>query len=132
MRIRGVTLIETVVAATLLSLGILVALSLLPATHALTNRGRFRIYALSLAQSLIEEQRQRPWGSISSLPYTYSPEPTVMQGTGTVFTPSVEVLAVPGQSSDQLRKVRVTVNWKERTGSQQVQHESTLARVPRF
>ena len=132
MRTRGITLIETVVAATLLSLGIVVALSLLPASHALTNRGRFRVHALSLVQSLIEEQRQRPWSSITTLPHVERPAPRTMAGTGTVFTPLVEVIAVPGQSVDQLRNIRVTVSWKERTGAQQVQHESTVVRVPRF
>jgi len=132
MQQRGITLIETVVAATLLTLGLLVALSVLPASSMLTNRGRFRVFALSLAQSLLEDHRQRPWSSITSLPHVETPAAITMEGTGTSFQPRVEVMAVPGYTSDQLRKIRVTVDWTERSGPQRIQHESSMARVPRF
>ena len=129
MRRRGLSLIETVVAATLLAMAVVVALSLLPASSMLTNRGRFRVNALELAQSVLEQQRARPWTTLPAPPARVELGNVTLEGTGTVFSPVLEVSTVTGYDPEMLRRVTVTVTWVERTGAQKVQHESMVARV---
>lgn len=131
MRRRGLTLIEVVVGGTLIALAVVVAVSALPATTILTNRGRFRVHALQVAQSTLEQQRARPWSALPAPPATVQLPNQTLEGTGTVFSPVLSVTAVTGYDQQALRRITVSVTWEERGATQQVQHESMVARVPR-
>lgn len=125
------SLIETTVGGTLIALAVVVAISALPATTILTNRGRFRVHALELAQSALEQQRARPWSSLPAPPAQVALPKLTLEGTGTVFSPVLSVTEVSGYDPQTLRRLTVTVTWEERSALQQVQHESMVARVPR-
>ena len=132
MRGRGISLIETVISVTLLALATLVALSALPTSTILSNRARFRIQALQLAQSQLERERALPWKTIAVWPYQETLPPYTLEGTGIVFESKLEISQAPPQSADHLRRILVTVEWKERDKTYSVQHESMLSHVPRF
>lgn len=120
-----------VVGATLVALTVVVALSVLPGTHMLTNRARYRLHALQLAQSYLEQQRARAWNEIPSPPAQVDLPEVRIDAQGIVFRSQLRVSAVPGHSPDQLRHLRVQVSWQERRGPREVQHEVVVARVPR-
>jgi len=132
VKTRGFSLIETVVSSTLLAVAAIVALGALPTLTITSNRARFRVNALQLSQSLLEKQRAAPWPAINLWPHQQTLADQVMPGTGVVFQPTLEIQKVAGYDPEQLRKVLISVKWKERDRWQTVQQETLVSHVPRF
>jgi Tfp pilus assembly protein PilV len=128
---RGMSLIETVVAITMLALATIVAVASLPATTALSNKGRNRVAAAELAQATLEEHRAKPFSVLPAPPADVSLGKSLLEGTGIEFTRKLRVSAVSGYSPQQLRRVTVTVTWRERGALQTVHHEATFLKLPR-
>lgn len=128
----GISLIETVVAATLLSIATLIALGALPSLVMTSQRARSRVQALQIAQSLIDQERSHPWRLVPYLPFKAPQKAQKMEGTSTEFEPVVELQSVSGYDPQHLRRLVVTVQWKERQQIYRVQQETMVSNVPRF
>ena len=132
MRGRGFSLIEIVVAATLLALATIVALGSLPTLTIVGRRARARVQALQICQTVLDKQRAQPWAVVPALPYQEVLTPQLMPDSGTSFEPVLKLEKVDGHDPDQLRRLTVTVSWRERDRSQKVQQETMISHVPRF
>lgn len=132
MNKRALSLIEVVVATTLLALATLVAVGALPAMTMSSNRARFQVEALELAQGLLEQQRASAWMTIATYPYRTDLASRPLERTGIVFLPKLEIDQVAGYDPMLLRRVQVTVEWSERDAIRRVQHETMVSNVPRF
>ncbi|MGV8119556.1 MAG: hypothetical protein AB2L14_07335 [Candidatus Xenobiia bacterium LiM19] len=108
---RGMSLIEVIFAATFLCLIFMAMINILPLATFAIKRTEHRINASAIAQSVLEERRAGPFSSIDSQPAT-----TQQIGDDkTVYTILYE--APPMDStvdSTKLRRIVVTVTWKER------------------
>lgn len=125
------TLIETVVAITLLAMATIVAVASLPTTTMLSNKGRNRVAASQLAQSILEEQRARRWSELPLPPADVPLGTSLLAGSGIEFTRFLRVEAVPGYDVSELRRCIVTITWRERGTTQTVEHEATLLHLAR-
>lgn len=132
MRGRGFTLIEIVVAATLLAVATIVALGSLPTLSIVGRRARFRVQALQICQTLVDRQRAQSWAALPALPHQEVLPAQLMPDTGTSFEPVLRWDKVDGYDPEQLRRLTVTISWKERDRRQSVQQETMLSHVPRF
>lgn len=109
----------------MLALATIVAVGSLPVATTLANQGRNRVSASQIAQAVIEEQRAKTWSALPVPPFNQV-LPPVQE-----FTRRLRVSAVGSYDIAHLRRVTVTVQWRERTGVQEVLHETTLMRLPR-
>lgn len=116
-------------AITLLALATIVAVGSLPTCTILSNKGRFQEGASLLAQSLLEKQRARPWSQLPTPPFREVMPPVVLAGTGTAMRPVLEVYAVGTLDVDKLRRVVITVEWKEKQGQRKLSHETDLVHL---
>lgn len=132
MNKRALSLIEVVVSTTLLALATLVAVGALPAMTMSSNRARFQVEALELAQGLLEQQRASAWMTIATYPYRVDLASHPLENTSIVYQPRLEIDQVPGYDPLLLRRVQVTVEWQDRNATRKVQHETMVSNVPRF
>ena len=121
---RGLSLIETLLAVVILLLAVIMCFSLLPSAWLAVNQGEQRIFAGTLAQSILEQQQVYAFDSLA--PATLPP---VEQG-GATFRPVVTVQPQPGPSP-RLKVVTVRVNWESRRIQRSVFRQRTMCRVPR-
>lgn len=107
---RGLSLIETVAVAGLITLVVLFTLGLIPSFKLSNRRANMELHAGNLAQSILEDQRARPFAEIVN-----EVQPT-QELDKIDYTPELEVTDFP---SGKMKTVRVTVRWlwKERNFS---------------
>ncbi|MBT9584332.1 hypothetical protein IV102_13400 [bacterium] len=120
------------IAVTLLALATIVAIGSLPTLTVLSNRGRCHVAASELAQSLLEQQRGKPWSSLPVPPAHIDLEPVVLPGTGIEFRPILDVYQVDTPvpvDPQNLRHLVVTVGWLENGARKQLHHEISLVRL---
>lgn len=127
---RGFSLIETVVSASLLAMVLLVIVSTLPSVYLVQNRGRYRLAAHQLAQSLLEERRALPFTALNVNSVTPL-DPRIIDGTTIQLKPTLEVKAVSGHQPAHLLDVRVTVTWEFQSKTESVVHELRLLNLRR-
>ncbi len=120
---RGVSLIESVVGASILALAAAVILSLLPSSFLSVRRSERQLQAGALAQSLLEQQKLVYFPDLASNPNL--PQKTLDDGVE--LKPA---LSVTGAGAGA-KRVRVTVNWRERDRDFSVFRETVLAKLPR-
>lgn len=120
---RGVSLVESVVGATILALAAAVILSLLPSSFLSVRRSERQLQAGALAQSLLEQQKLVYFPDLVSVPTL--PSKTLEDGVELKPT-----LSVTGAGAGA-KRVRVTVNWKERSRDFSVFRETVLAKMDR-
>lgn len=115
---RGVTLIESMIALSLLSVLLVVVLNLFPTSMRAIRQTEERQAATDLACSLLEKQAARPFTELTPAP------PVELPAEGD-FRPTLEVFRVPDSQEDFLRGLRVTVRW----GDQEVRQELWVTSV---
>jgi len=118
-----------VVAATLLAMATIVAVGSLPACTLMSNQGRFRVAASHRAQSLIEEQRARRWLDLPMPPAQIDLGKWVLEGSGLEFSQTLEVSQVDTEDPQQLRRVVITLTWRERGRQKSLKHEAILVHL---
>lgn len=123
---RGLSLIETMIAAAVLFLVVSILLNLLPSSLLAIKRAEQRIQAGNIAQSILEEQRGVRFDSLAAgTPRVFDP----VQVAGMSYEPVLEVEDDPEVAG--VKKLKVTVRWRQRDRDYSVVRELTLCRVPR-
>ncbi len=130
MRMRGLSLSEIVLSTFVLLLVVLVVFQLYPSAVASVRVSGQRMQAEALAESILSQAMEKPFHQLAVGPA--APLPTV-QGRGTVFEPSLQVLAVtePGIDPDRMRALRVRVSWRDRGMAREVVREQWRTDVQR-
>jgi len=121
--VKGVSLVESVIGASILALAAAVILSLLPSSFLSVRRSERQLQAGALAQSWLEQQKLVYFPDLQSV----AALPTKTLEDGVVLRPA---LSVTGAGSGA-KRVRVTVAWVERERNFSVFRETVLARLPR-
>ena len=117
---RGLSLMEVVVATSILAMVFMLVANLFPTSFMALRTSGQRMEAESLAASLLEDYRARPF---SQLPVGLDVRP---QASGS-YQPQVQVLAVAGEDPAYLVEVRVEVSWSDKIGSHQTSLSSYVA-----
>ncbi|MHC9537942.1 MAG: hypothetical protein AB9903_00330 [Vulcanimicrobiota bacterium] len=125
---RGMSLIEVIFAATFLCLIFMAMINILPLATFAIKRTEHRLNASSIAQSVLEERRAGSFSSIDSQPAT-----TLVKGNDDiVYTVRYEAPAMEAKvDSTKLRRIVVTVTWKERDINLSVMREIYLCNFPK-
>lgn len=133
MRRRGVSLVEVIVAVTLLALVGVFVLNLLPTSALAVRQAEHRIAAVQLSQSLLAEAALGPYDALALGEQDLPPVPLDDQ---VVLKPVRQVMAVTGPHAEDpahVRRVRIVVRWTEarNTRIQEVWQEQWVSRVRR-
>lgn len=118
---RAFTLVENLLAFTLISLVLILLLNLFPSSMATVRKSEQRYQALTLADSLIEQQASRPFSKLVV--------GNVLDEDRQEYHLHTEIMALPGEDQAWLKNVRVTVSWKYREQPRQVMREMRLHRL---
>lgn len=108
MRNRGLSIMESILALSLVSLVLILVVSLFPDTLLAIRRSEQTVQADQWGQTLLEYEMSRPFDEL--VPGTvYNPPdrqlgPTTYRGTTRIF-------AVPNARGDLIKGVNVTVAW---------------------
>lgn len=105
---RGMSLIEVVLSATLLSLALMAILTLLPSANMVGRQAEIRMQADHLAQTLLERRRLLPFAQLVPQPPTLLA--VVKRSDLPDMQPIVEIVATG--AGNHAREIRVTVTWK--------------------
>lgn len=117
-------------AITLLALATIVAVGSLPTCTILSNKGRFQENASLLGQSQLEKQRARPWAELPPPPHYQRLDPVVLDGIGQSMDMAMEFYAVGAMDPRKIRRLVVTVSWRENGVAKKLSHETDLVHVP--
>ncbi|MBI3925991.1 MAG: prepilin-type N-terminal cleavage/methylation domain-containing protein [Armatimonadetes bacterium] len=117
---RGFSLLETVVAGSLLALVMLLLFNLFPSSMLALRQGEQQIQADAVAQSALDQVRSEGYGKLQ--PGEVRRLQPVRRGS-LVYTPTLEVFQVADADPNLLKGLRTTVSWQERGESRQVVHE---------
>lgn len=133
MRRRGVSLVEVIVAVSLLSLVGVFVLNILPTSALAVRQAEHRVAAVQLCQSLLAEAALEPFDSLAMGEQALPP---LTLDDQVVLKPVRQVMAVAGpqpEDPDQVRRVRIVVRWTEarNTRTQEVWQEQWVSRVRR-
>lgn len=133
MRRRGASLVEVIVAVTLLALVGVVVLNLLPTSALAVRQAEHRIAAVQLCQSLLAEAALGPYDALALGEQVLPP---VTLDDQVVLKPVRRVMAVTGPHAEDpahVRRVRIEVRWTEarNTRTQEVWQEQWVSRVRR-
>ena len=134
---RGVSLVEVVMAASLLSLVMLFLFNIIPASAIATRGAEHRLAADSLAQSVLDQAASLPFGSL--VDGTYDAASPGLLGLadqrledGTLLVVRATISPSPGGAPrTRLLLVRVEVTWRERTRNPVLVRELQLSAVRR-
>lgn len=143
---RGFSLIESLVAAMVLTVGVLASLQLLSVSDHSTASVRAREGAVTLAQQILEDARSIPYSQISSstiasqlqampgLASTSSGSTWTITRTGVTYTitASVTTLNDPKDTTGaiDIKQIPVTVSWNTfQSQSHQITETATLTRA---
>jgi len=118
---RGFSLIENLMAFTLIALVLILLLNLFPSSVATVRKSEQRYEALTLAGNLLEQQAARPFSKLVV--------GTVEESEVGAFKVRTEVRKVDGENEAWLKSIRVTVNW---TYQEQVREVTRELRVHRL
>lgn len=111
MRARGISLIETIVGASILALVMLAVLAIMAMSNRSTLKAEYRAKATALSENLMEEMRHRPYAELVAggpAPLTVDPANWNLPNVSAEAT-ITEVAGFDGR----LKEVRITVNWTE-------------------
>lgn len=118
------------VAVTLLALATIVAVGSLPTCTILSNKGRYQETASILGQSLLEKQRARKWDDLPAPPHYEKLDPVSVDGIGQPLEAAMEVYAVGSMDPQKIRRVVITVCWRENGVTKKQSHETDLVHLP--
>lgn len=126
MKRSGLTLVETILALSLLSVLLILLLNLFPTSLRAVRQSEQRLLATGLARSLLEEQTARPFASLTPGPLPALPERTLEK---TSFQPALEIFQPPDSDPRYLRGIRATVSWLEGGRDNEVVQEVWVSSV---
>lgn len=122
---RGLSLVETLLGVAILLLAVIMCFSLLPSSWLAVNHGEQRIFAGTLAQSILEQQSTYAFDNIVPAKLY------AVEQAGSVYQPQVLVdVPVPGPSP-RIKVVTVEVKWESRRIQRSVFRQLTVCRLPR-
>lgn len=124
---RGVSLVETLLAATLAGVVLVLVLNLFPSSMATVRKAEQRTRASALADSLLEARLTLPF---RDLPVGYQQDLPDLSADGLDYRRRFTVAAVPGESSDHLRALHVKVTWVYRDRTLELDREVWKHRLP--
>lgn len=124
----GLSLLEVVVATSLLSLVAILVLNLFPSVILGMHRSHLANQAERVAHSELSRARLASFtshivGSVTTLP--------VVRVNGVEFTPELRVEAPSQGAPQRLKVLKVVVSWSERGRDHQVTREVWVSRVQR-
>jgi len=122
---RGLSLLETVVATFLFTLVTVLVMNLFPSSLFSLQQAELKQRAERLCQSRLNEERVRKFSSFTLNSSTPLP---AEEWEGHKLTPVLEVLPHAGTA---LKILRVTVTWRERNQTRKVSREVWITDVPR-
>ncbi|MGE4206563.1 MAG: hypothetical protein AB7J86_38260 [Vulcanimicrobiota bacterium] len=125
MRPRGISLVETIVAFTVLSTALLVMLNLFLGSHKAVAHSERMQAADALARSLLQQQLALPFEALALGTLT----PAALQRAGTTYTAEVTIFEVPDTELDLLKGIRVRVIWQDAQGQRETVHQVYRANV---
>lgn len=118
---RAFTLVENLLAFTLISLVLILLLNLFPSSMATVRKSEQRYTAMTLAGSRLEDQ--------TALPFSKLVVGSSEQSQHQDYQIRTQVLAIDGENKAWLKLIRVTVSWKYRDQSRQVVRETRVHRL---
>lgn len=123
---RGFSLLETILAAFIISLVTMAVFNIFPTSAMAVKRGEMQLVADSIAQREMEQLRVVPFDSLN-----LGPGPAVAPETiqGTTFTTSISLVAQPPSDPDVLKVVRVEVSWSHSSKNYTATQEAWLVSV---
>ena len=132
-RVRGLSLIETVIAFTVFLMLTLFVMSLAPGSLLSLGRAHHQIVASNLALSVVEDQRALGFDALALEP---GRDLTVYQlDDGVKFTPRLVIKDMnsidASYAAARARVIRVTVRWDERSLKCETFRETVVAKVHR-
>lgn len=101
--VRGITLVEVILALLIVSLVLLAALTLLPSSLVAVRRSETQLRAEALAQSVLEQQRSLPFTALV-LDSSYA------QDVGDLRA-EVSILRAADADPARAKQIRVSVGW---------------------
>lgn len=120
-RCPAFTLVETILAASILLLAGLLVVDLLPSSWLAVRGAEQRLVAGNLAQSLLEEQRAIPVRDLV-------PRTRLLRVGAMDYTATLEV--APAAGSPRLRALTARASWSTRRGRQEVVRTTTVCEIP--
>lgn len=118
MRRRGLSLLEIIIALTLLGFLTVLVVNVLPGALALAHQSRLRAAADSLAQSSLQSARAGGYGALRVGERVYLPEQVA---DGVTLWPIQEVSSQAGYDpANRLVRVSILVYWIERDTRKEV------------
>lgn len=120
---------ETVFASGLLAGVVFMLFNLYPASALAVRRSQDRLQADQLAQSYLALYQAEPFHTFAKpgALHTFRPPTVQSEGTGTIFTPTIDVMYGPDDTDPRLLRIlRVTVDWNWVRGPQSVSHQIYL------
>ncbi|MGE0493602.1 MAG: prepilin-type N-terminal cleavage/methylation domain-containing protein [Vulcanimicrobiota bacterium] len=120
---RGLSLMEVVVTTSILAMVFMLVANLFPTSFMALRTSGQRMEAESLAASLLEDYRSRPY---SQLPVGLDVSP---QASGS-YQARVRVVPVSGEDPTYLVELQVEVRWADKVGSHQTHLSSYVAALP--
>lgn len=125
---RGMSLVEAIIALTVMALVTTLVANLLPSLGFTIKRSENRYQADTLAVSILSHQAARPFDDLTPTPYTpYSTQ----KWDGTSFDSEIEIFEVPGTDAENVMGLRVRIRWEERGGRREVVHERWVPNIPK-
>ena len=126
MKQRAFTLVENLLAFTLISLVLILLLNLFPGSMATVRKSEQRYKAITLADAVLEQQAALAFSKLS-VPTSQDLDPVDYEQTH--YTRHLEILPVTGEDQAWLKLIRVTVSWTYREQSRQVVQELRVHRL---
>lgn len=129
--VRGVTLAESVLAIFLLALTVVLVLNLYTRSMATLRVSAQKIQADALAQSILEDYMAVRFADLKVAPPLALAK---VPGKGTEFEPVVEILDMTtptGVDTTMIKRIKVTVRWKDRGMERVLVRELARANVRR-
>lgn len=131
---RGFSLIETIFAASILSLVMMVLFNLYPSSLLAVRRAEHRLEATTLAQSILETKRAEPFSVLAAktpdLYYTRQNDDDlkklapgsdangIVKEDGVTLVPSFKVFHVSGTDPSRMLGLQAVVEWDENQNTQ--------------
>ena len=125
---RGFTILETLVAFSLLLVTAVFIFQILPASILATRHSEVRLEAQQILSNVLENYRQRDFDTLQLGSYTLDP---VAGQLGVNYQPVVSVVQMTATDPDRVLGLEVDVSWTFRSRLYHLRGGSALWRVQR-
>jgi prepilin-type N-terminal cleavage/methylation domain-containing protein len=123
----GFSLIEVIMAVTILGLVIMFIFNLYPSSVLAIRHAEHRLRAVNLAQSILEEKRSGPFSALAAA----TDLKDVTGDDGVIYHPVYEPFIVLGADPNRLRGIRVTVTWTAQEKQYAISQEAYVCNIQR-